>query len=102
MFVCSQVDPADDNDSIVTNLLLQSQVACQKIKSYNLLMDEINLKGSYSLYGVSQGAVIARYIAQVCLREIHIHSFVSLCGPINGIDHIPYCKNNAWYCEVGQ
>ena len=102
MFFCSEVDPADNNESLFSNILNQSILACNKIKTNIDLMTEIKNKGSQSLYGVSQGSIIARYIAQECLREYHIHTFVSLCGPLNGVDHIPYCENRQWYCKFGQ
>lgn len=58
--MCDETDPADLLDTVDTNILEQAEIACRRIKSNHLLMDEINNIGSYSLYGVSQGALIAR------------------------------------------
>lgn len=34
------------------------------------------------------------------MRDYKINAFVSMCGPLDGVDGIPKCPENVWYCKL--
>jgi len=71
----------------------QSEMACDSIKN-----DPI-FQGDFSVLGISQGALIARYIIQKCGMKGQVKNFVSISGPHMGIAGIPRLTCG-WFCNI--
>ena len=61
----------------------QSKESCEKIKNEELF------SGKFSVFGISQGSLIARYIVQVCEIRGQVMNYISLDGPQMGIGTLP-------------
>jgi len=61
----------------------QAEEACEKIKS-----DEA-FQNNFSVVGISQGSLIARYIVQKCEIKGQVVNFVAINGPQMGIGSLP-------------
>jgi palmitoyl-protein thioesterase len=75
-----------------TKFQKQSEMACESIKSNPIF------QGEFSVLGISQGNLIARYIIQKCDIKGKVKNFVSIDGPHMGIAGIPRL-NCGWLCE---
>jgi len=76
-----------------TNFHKQSEMACESIKNNPLF------QGEFSVLGISQGALIARYIIQKCDIKGKVKNFVSISGPHMGTAGIPRLRCG-WFCNV--
>lgn len=82
--------------SILTNFETQAEMACQNIQA------DSNFTGvpEINVMGLSQGALIARYIATTCdLGDTKVRNLASLGGPNMGVDAIPGCFDG-FICNI--
>lgn len=70
----------------------QAEMACESIRN-----DPI-FQGEFSVLGISQGTLIARYIIQHCNIKGIVKNFVSIAGPHMGIAAIPRLTCG-WLCD---
>jgi len=49
--------------------------------------------------GLSQGGLIARYIAESCDTLYYVNNLLTIGGPNMGVDKLPHCFNGL-ICEV--
>lgn len=61
----------------------QSEEACAKVKA------DPEFANGLSVVGLSQGGLIARYIAEAC--GVNVHTAVTLGGPHMGVSKLPNC-----------
>lgn len=75
-----------------TKFFKQTEMACDSIKNDPIFQED------FSVLGISQGSLIARYIIQKCDMKGKVKNFVSIAGPHMGIAGIPRL-NCGWFCE---
>lgn len=68
-----------------TSFLTQAKKACNEVRS------DPNYAGDFSVVGLSQGALIARYIVQACDMPGTVKRYVSIGGPQMGVAKFPHC-----------
>lgn len=73
------------NKTLFSSILNQSEKACELILSNKHFQDD------FSIVGFSQGALIGRYIIQICGIKGKVRRFISIGGPMMGIGKIPEC-----------
>ena len=71
--------------SFFGNFRKQGQMACDAI-----LANE-NFQGEFNVVGLSQGSLLARYIAEECPIKGHVRNYLSIGGPNMGVSDIPGC-----------
>ncbi len=76
-----------------TSFHFQAEKACEKVKN------DPNLQGEFSVVGISQGALIARYIIEKCEMKGTVKRYVSIGGPQMGVGSFPQCTSGA-VCET--
>ena len=76
-----------------TSIKHQSENACQKIK------DDPNFQGDFSVVGLSQGALIARYIIEKCEMKGRVKRYISVGGPQMGVGSLPQCTGT-FICDT--
>jgi palmitoyl-protein thioesterase len=81
--------------SIFGNFETQSETACALVQADpNMQVPEINVMG------LSQGALIARYVATSCdLGDTKVRNVASIGGPNLGVDAIPGCFSGT-FCDL--
>lgn len=81
--------------SLFTNFEKQAQLACANLQSNtNFAVPEINVMG------LSQGALLARYVATSCdLGDTKIRNLASIGGPNLGVDAVPQCFDG-FICNI--
>lgn len=82
------------SDSISMDFAVQAQTACSNIKSNpNFQGKTINVIGKLKtiFIGLSQGALIARYIASDCDFGGKVEKVLSIGGPQMGVSAFPHC-----------
>ena len=72
-----------------TSFNSQADKACEKIKA-----DE-NFQGEFSVVGISQGSLIARYIIEKCQMKGTVKRYISIGGPQMGVGSLPQCTEGA-------
>ena len=77
----------------VTSFKSQAEKACNQIKT-----DE-NFQGDFSVVGLSQGALLARYIIQSCDMKGRVKRYVSIGGPQMGVGSFPQCTGGS-FCNL--
>ena len=70
-----------------TSFKYQSEKACEKIKS------DPNFQWDFSVVGLSQGALIARYIIEKCEMKGSVKRYISIGGPQMGVGSMPQCTS---------
>jgi palmitoyl-protein thioesterase len=78
--------------TLVTSITHQSEQACKIVNS------DQNFQGDFSIVGISQGGIIARYIIQHCNLSGRVKRFISLGGPQMGVIKPLDCSQ--WYCNL--
>jgi len=66
----------------------QSEQACEKVKA------DPNFQGDFYVVGLSQGSLIARYIAEKCDVAGSVKKVLSIGGPNMGVDSVPGCMSD--------
>ena len=80
--------------SITDNFMDQAEKACNKLlEDENFAVDEINVMG------LSQGALLARYIVESCPIKGKVRNLSSIGGPNMGVIDIPHCFSGA-LCKI--
>lgn len=79
--------------SMFTNFEKQAEMACE-----NLLSNE-NFDGEFNVVGLSQGALLARYIVETCPIKGKVRNFLSIGGPQMGVSDIPNCFHGE-FCKL--
>ncbi len=67
--------------SIFSTMNSQSNEACEKIKQHKIFGNR-----QFNVLGLSQGALIARYIVESCDTQYPVRNLLTIGGPNNGID----------------
>ena len=78
----------------LTSILDQSKKACEEIKKHEYF------QGNFSVLGLSQGALIARYIIEECEIKGKVLNFVSIGGPQMGVSKVPHCGAKNIECGI--
>lgn len=71
-------------DSVFGNLNVLAMDACEK------LMENPNFQSDFSIFAISQGNLVSRYIIEKCPLKGKVINYVSFEGPHMGIGYIPY------------
>lgn len=75
-----------------TKFQRQSEMACESIRNNPIF------QGEFSVLGISQGSLIARYVIQKCQMKGRVKNFVSIDGPHMGIGALPRLTCG-WLCK---
>lgn len=75
-------------DSIAMKFTTQGEQACASLQSNS------KFKGSISVLGLSQGALIARYIVENCSFDGNVKRYISIGGPQMGVGVLPKCSGS--------
>lgn len=70
----------------------QAEMACESVKKHP------SFQGDFSILGISQGNLLARYVIQKCDMKGTVKNFVSIDGPHMGIGGIPRLTCG-WLCD---
>jgi triacylglycerol esterase/lipase EstA (alpha/beta hydrolase family) len=73
--------------SLFENFEKQAEAACESIKKNS------NFQGEFNVAGLSQGALIARYIVEECDTATVPKKLLSIGGPNMGVQAIPHCQS---------
>jgi palmitoyl-protein thioesterase len=74
------------HDLLGSSFLTQAQTACESIKSNS------HFQAGFSVIGISQEALIARYIIEECEMKGVVKRYISIGGPQMGVAKIPHCE----------
>jgi len=74
-------------DDWFTSFVSQAEKGCQQIAN------DPNFQGDFSIVGISQGALLGRYIIQTCQMKGRVKRYVSIGGPHMGVGKFPRCDN---------
>ena len=75
--------------SILLTMQDLSSKLCTKIQSHRIFGNT-----NFNIIGMSQGALISRYLIQDCdLGQYKVHNFLSIGGPMMGVQKTPNCKD---------
>uniref|UniRef100_A0A7S3KB39 Palmitoyl-protein thioesterase 1 n=1 Tax=Euplotes crassus TaxID=5936 RepID=A0A7S3KB39_EUPCR len=77
--------------SIFYNINYQGKILCDKIHQDEQLKD-----GNFSILGISQGAVISKYIIEYCPLKHPVRSIVTFGGPHMGVSFAPTFPKETW------
>ena len=64
----------------------QAEEACERVKSHKLFGEN-----EFNVVGLSQGGLIARYIAESCETKHPVRNLVTVGTPNNGVDYEEGC-----------
>jgi len=81
--------------SMTDNFMDQAEKACTKLQADETFAnaDEINVMG------LSQGALLARYIVESCPIKGKVRNWASIGGPNMGVADIPHCFSGP-FCKI--
>ncbi len=77
----------------ITSFRHQAHKACENLKK------DGNFDGDFSVIGLSQGSLIARYIIESCDMKGRVKRYISIGGPQMGVGSFPQCTGGA-ICKV--
>lgn len=77
--------------SITMKFSSQAEAACSSLKS------NPHFKGNISVMGLSQGALIARFIIESCEFDGQVKRYISIGGPQMGVGVLPRCTGLLYY-----
>lgn len=80
--------------SIFENFETQAEDACNKVKSNSNFANT-----RFNVVGLSQGSLIARYVAQLCDTKEYANNLLSIGGPNMGVDATPHCFSGI-FCNI--
>jgi palmitoyl-protein thioesterase len=81
--------------SIKDNFMDQADKACAA-----LLADEEFNVAEINVMGLSQGALLARYIVESCPIQGKVRNWASIGGPNMGVSDIPHCFSSGPICSI--
>lgn len=89
------IESGADKVSETTNIITQAQKACQ------LINQDENYNGNFTIVAFSQGGLIARYILEQCKMKGKVTKLITFGTPHMGISKIPFCNGNEQklYCK---
>lgn len=90
--ICVEVGNGAET-SFFTNFHKQGEMACEAINS------NPNFQGEFNVLGLSQGSLIARYVATNCNLNGTVRNWASVGGPNMGVMAIPHCFSGA-FCNA--
>jgi palmitoyl-protein thioesterase len=70
-----------------TSFESQAEKGCETIKA------DKNFHGEFSVVGISQGSLLARYIIEKCDMPGKVKRYVSIGGPQMGVAKLPHCES---------
>lgn len=76
-----------------TSFISQAKKSCEEIKK-----DE-NFQGDFSVVGISQGSLLARYVIESCDMPGRVKRYVSIGGPQMGVAKFPHCDKGI-FCSI--
>ena len=79
--------------SVINNFQEIAEKSCQKIANDKLF------QGEFNVIGLSQGGLLARYIAEECDMPGKVRNIVTMGGPHMGVDAVPHCFDGI-ACEI--
>ena len=68
-------------------------------KSCNHLAKKGEFHGEFNVVGLSQGGLLARYIAEECEMKGKVRNLLSIGGPNMGVDAVPNCSEGI-FCKA--
>ena len=80
--------------SIFENFEKQAEKGCANLLTH----EEFTSAAEINVVGLSQGALIARYIAESC-TDVKVRNLLSIGGPNMGVTDIPHCFDGA-FCSL--
>jgi palmitoyl-protein thioesterase len=87
------IETGPDSMTWYASIKWQAERACEEINK------DVNFHGDFSVVGVSQGAMIGRYIIEHCEMPGRVKRYVSIGGPQMGVSQVLICPDK-WYCDV--
>jgi palmitoyl-protein thioesterase len=75
--------------SYFSSLSEQSEEACRAIRNNPEFDREFNV------VGISQGALIGRYIVESCEMKGRVRNYLSIGGPQMGVTELPWCSGSS-------
>jgi palmitoyl-protein thioesterase len=81
------IETGGSENDIITSFQTQAEKGCEAIKS-----DE-RFNGDFSVVGLSQGSLLARYIIQKCDIKGKVKNYISIGGPQMGVAKFPHCSS---------
>ena len=81
--------------SIFKNFESQGEIGCKNL----LAIDEFKNAEEINVVGLSQGALVARYIVENC-EGVKARNLLSIGGPNMGVTDIPHCFSNGPVCSI--
>jgi hypothetical protein len=76
--------------SIFSPMSLQVDEACKKIQEHPVFGNR-----EFNIVGLSQGALIGRYIVESCDTKEHVRNLITVGGPNNGFDFEHNCDHSS-------
>ena len=77
--------------SIFWNIRKQGQILCDFIHQ-----DEYFKNGNFSIMGISQGSMLAKYVIEYCPLTYPVRSLVTFGGPHMGVSAVPTFSRDGW------
>ena len=87
------IETGGSTNDFFTSFANQAKLGCDAIRS------DKNFSGEFSVVGISQGALLARYIIQVCNMPGIVKRYVSIGGPQMGVSKFPHC-DSGFLCSI--
>ena len=81
--------------SIFENFEKQAEKGCANLLTH----EEFTSAAEINVVGLSQGALIARYIAESC-TDVKVRNLLSIGGPNMGVTDIPHCFSQGAFCGL--
>jgi palmitoyl-protein thioesterase len=81
------IETAGGFEDWATSFKSQAETACKAIKS------DPKLQNEFSIVGISQGSLLARYIIQACEMSGTVKRYISIGGPQMGVAKFPHCDS---------
>lgn len=78
--------------SWLSSFKAQAEEACNQIKN------DKNFAGDFTVVGLSQGSLLARYVIQNCDMPGKVKNYISIGGPQMGVGSFPQCTGGS-FCK---
>ena len=87
------IETGGGSEDWVTSFRSQAEKACETIRN------DPNFDEDFSIVGMSQGGLLARYIIQSCEMKGRVKRFISIGGPQMGVGKVPKCDSGI-FCTI--